>query len=153
MNETSSSPVISNPELYNSSTKRICIDTEEYQPTTIITTQLVNTALNIAEIDPSQRRELFNKTMCYLLYESKHTSFYIAECVKDDFMKFETLIPFIEHFIKCCTKDVLAEVKKRFAHIKYKKEIDPNFSLENQRKKMVTYHNSLLIMKHFNGLP
>ena len=118
----------------------------------IITTQLVHTALNIAEIDPSQRRELFNKTMCYLLYESKHTSFYIAECVKDDFMKFETLIPFIEHFIKRCTKDVLAKVKKRLEHVKYKKKIDPNFCLKNQRKQMVTYQNSLLIMKHFNGL-
>ena len=118
----------------------------------IITTQLVNTALNIAEIDPSQRRELFNKTMCYLLYESKHTSFYIAECVKDDFMKFETLIPFIEHFIKRCTKDVLAKIKKRLEHVKYKKKIDPNFCLKNQRKQMVTYQNSLLIIKHFNGL-
>ena len=119
----------------------------------IFTTQLVNTALNIAEIDPSQRRELFNKTMCYLLYESKHASFYLSELARHDFMNFETLIPFIEHFIKRCTKDVLAKVKKRLEHIKYKKKIDPNFCLKNQRKQMVTYQNSLLIMKHFNGLP
>ena len=123
------------------------------------TTQLVKTSLTLAEIDPTQRRELptqrrelFNQAMCYLLYESNHASFYIAECVKDDFMKFETLIPFIEHFIKRCTKDVLAKIKKRLDHVKYKKKIDPNFSLRNQRKQMVTYQNSLLIMKHFNGL-
>ena len=119
----------------------------------MFTTQLVNTALNIAEIDPSQRRELFNKTMCYLLYESKHTRFYLSNLVKDDFMNFETLIPFIEHFIKRCTKDVLAKVKKHLEHVKYKKKIDPNFCLKNQRKQMVTYQNSLMIMKHFNGLP
>jgi len=123
------------------------------------TTQLVKTSLTIAEIDPTHvgsregRRELFNQAMCYLLYESNHASFYIAKLMEEDFMKFETLIPFIEHFIKRCTKDVLAKVKKRLAYIKYKKEIDPNFSLENQRKQMVTYQNSLLIMKHFNGLP
>ena len=117
------------------------------------TTQMVKTSLTIAEIDPTQRRELFNQTMCYLLYESNHASFYIAKLMEEDFMKFETLIPFIEHFIKRCTKDVLAKVKKRLEYIKYKKEIDPNFSLENQRKQMVTYKNSLLIMKHFNGLP
>ena len=117
------------------------------------TTQMVKTSLTIAEIDPTQRRELFNQAMCYLLYESNHASFYIAKLMEEDFMKFETLIPFIEHFIKRCTKDVLAKVKRRLAHIKYMKEIDPNFSLENQRKQMVTYKNSLLIMKHFNGLP
>jgi tetratricopeptide (TPR) repeat protein len=119
----------------------------------IFTKQLVKTSLTIAEFDPSQRRELFNQAMCYLLYESKHASFYISKLVDDDFMKFETLIPFIEHFIKRCTKDVLAKIKKRLDHVKYKKKIDPNFSLKNQRKQMVTYQNSLLIMKHFNGLP
>ena len=119
----------------------------------VFTTQLVKTSLTIAEIDPSRRRELFNQAMGYLLYETNHASFYIAKLMEEDFMNFETVIPFIEHFIKCCTKDVLAEVKKRFAHIKYKKEIDSNFSLEKQRKKMVTYQNSLLIMKHFKGLP
>jgi tetratricopeptide (TPR) repeat protein len=117
------------------------------------TTQLVKTSLTIAELDPSKRRELFNQTMCYLLYESKHASFYISKFVQDDFMNFETLIPFIEHFIKRCTKDVLAKVKKRLEHVKYEQKIDPNFSLEDQRKQMVTYQNSLLIMKHFNGLP
>ena len=119
----------------------------------IYATKLLKTSLTIAELDPTQRRDLFNEAMCYLLYESNHARFNIASLVKDDFMNFETLIPFIEHFIKRCTKDVLAKVKKRLAHIKYKKEIDPNFSLENQRKQMVTYQNSLLIMKHFNGLP
>ena len=117
----------------------------------VFATKLVKTSLTIAELDPSQRRNLFNQAMCYLLYESNHASFNMSSLVKDDFMNFETLIPFIEHFIKRCTKDVLAKVKKRLAHIKYKKEIDPNFSLENQRKQMVTYQNSLLIMKHFNG--
>ena len=119
----------------------------------IFTKQLVKTSLTIAEFDPSQRRELFNQAMCYLLYESKHASFYLSKLIEDDLMKFETLIPFIEHFIKRCTKDVLAKVKKRLEHIKYKKKIDPNFCLKNQRKQMVTYQNSLLIMKHFNGLP
>ena len=119
----------------------------------IFTKQLVKTSLTIAEFDPSQRRELFNQAMCYLLYESKHASFYLSKLIEDDLMKFETLIPFIEHFIKRCTKDVLAKIKKRLDHVKYKKKIDPNFSLKNQRKQMVTYQNSLLIMKHFNGLP
>ena len=118
----------------------------------IFTKQLVKTSLTIAEFDPSQRRELFNQAMCYLLYESKHASFYLSKLIDDDLMKFETLIPFIEHFIKRCTKDVLAKIKKRLDHVKYKKKIDPNFSLKNQRKQMVTYQNSLLIMKHFNGL-
>ena len=119
----------------------------------IFTKQLVKTSLTIAEFDPSQRRELFNQAMCYLLYESKHASFYLSKLIEDDLMKFETLIPFIEHFIKRCTKDVFAKIKKRLDHVKYKKKIDPNFSLKNQRKQMVTYQNSLLIMKHFNGLP
>ena len=119
----------------------------------VFTTQFLKTSLTISDIDPSQRRELFNQAMCYLLYESNHASFYIAKLMEEDFMKFETLIPFIEHFIKRCTRDVLAKIKKRLAHIKYRKEIDPNFSLKNQRKQMVTYQNSLLIMKHFNGLP
>ena len=119
----------------------------------VFTTHLVKTLLTIAEIDPSLRRELFNEAMGYLLYESNHASFYIAKLMEEDFMKFETLIPFIEHFIKRCTKDVLAKVKKRLDHVKYKKKLDPNFLLENQRKQMVTYQNSLLIMRHFNGSP
>ena len=119
----------------------------------LFTTKLVNASLIIAELDPSQRRQLFNQAMCYLLYESNHASFYIARLVKDEFLNFEALIPFIEHFIKRCTKDVLAKVKKRLDHVKHQKKIHTNFSLENQRKQMVTYQNSLLIMKHFNGLP
>ena len=117
------------------------------------TTQLVKTSLTIADLDHSKRRELFNQTMCYLLYESKHASFYISKLVQEDFMNFETLIPFIEHFIKRCTKDVLAKVKRRLEYIEYQQKIDPHFSLEKQRKQMVAYQNSLLIMKHFNGLP
>ena len=117
------------------------------------TTQLVKTLLTVAEIDPTERCDLFNQAMCYLLYESKHASFYISKLVQDDFMNFETLIPFIEHFIKRCTKDDLTKIKERLDHVKYQQKIHTNFSLENQRKKMVTYQNSLLIMKHFNGLP
>ena len=160
----------SNGSLWASLATSICVNLQEstkyfdYSPSApplhlqinwqnLFTTKLVNTSLIIAELDPSQRRQLFNQAMCYLLYESNHASFYIARLVKDEFLNFEALIPFIEHFIKRCTKDVLAKVKKRLEHVKYKKEIDPNFSLENQRKQMVTYKNSLLIMKHFKVLP
>ena len=67
-------------------------------------------------------------------------------------MKFETVIPFIEHFIKCCYEEWLHNAKKYLEDAKYKKKIGPDFSLKNQRKQMVTYKNSLLIMKHFKGL-
>ena len=116
------------------------------------TGQLVHTTLTIADFDLSQRRRLFHPLVCYLFCESKHCSFYIAGCMKLEFMKFETVIPFIEHFIKCCTEEFLRNGKKYLEDDKYKKKIGPDFSLKNQRKQMVTYRNSLLIMKHFKGL-
>ena len=68
-------------------------------------------------------------------------------------MSFDTFFPFIEHFIKFCIDLTLWDAKMRLEiDVKYKQKIDPNFSLNDQKKKMLTYKNSLLIMKHFNGL-
>lgn len=121
------------------------------------TSQLVNTTLTIAELDLSNRRGLFNELVCYLFCETKHASFFIASSLKEESsygeLKFDTVIPFIEHFLKCCTKEFLREAKKYLENVKYKMKIDPNISLENQRKQMLAYRNSLLIMKHFNSLP
>ena len=118
---------------------------------------LVNTTLTIAELDLSKRRGLFDELVCYLFCESKHASFYIAGSLKEGSiygeLKIETVIPFMEHFLKCCTKEFLLKAKKYLENVKYPKKIYPNISLENQRKQMITYRNSLLIMKHFNKLP
>ena len=136
-----------------------------------ITSQLVNTTLTIAELDLSKRRGLFNELVCYLFCETKHASFFIASCSSEFYfsvgydrssleegssyreLKFDTVIPFIEHFLKCCTKEFLCKAKKYLENVGYIKKIYPNISLENQRKEMITYRNSLLIMKHFNSLP
>ena len=121
------------------------------------TSQLVNTTLIIAELDLSQRPRLFNELVCHLFCETKHCSFYIASSLKEGSsygeLKFDTVIPFIEHFLKCCTKEFLCDAKKDLEYLGYKMKIDPNISLESQRNQMITYRNSLLIMKHFNSLP
>ena len=124
------------------------------------TIHLVNTTLNIAELDLSQRPSLFNELVCYLFCETKHASFYIENSLKERSsyrygeLKIDAVIPFIEHFLKCCTKEFLCKAKKYLENVQmYPKKIDPNISLESQRKQMITYRNSLLIMKHFNSLP
>ena len=105
-----------------------------------------------------KRRQYFQHLMAHLfsgnlVAKSKHASYYIGSVMKHQFVKFETVIPFIEYFIRCLNEKNLEEIRKE------KKEEDPTFSTSfdlssrDQRKKMVAYKNSLMIMKHFKGLP
>ena len=81
---------------------------------------------------------------------SNHASRCIGYAITNRFAKFETVLPFIEHFIICCDEMFLEGQKTQFE--KLKKPVDPNLSLEDQKMKMIAYKNSLLIAKHFNAL-
>ena len=118
-----------------------------------VTMLLVNITLNIAEFDPSQRGMIFKQLMCYLFHESNHARFFISKMLMEELMSFDTVIAFMEHFIKFCNEDFLMFAKRHLEKkVNFKQKIDPNFSLKKQRKQMVAYKNSLVIMKHFNGL-
>ena len=81
---------------------------------------------------------------------SNHASRCIGYAITNRFAKFETVLPFIEHFIICCDEMFLEGQKTEFE--KLKKSVDPKLSLEDQKMKMIAYKNSLLIAKHFNAL-
>ena len=109
-----------------------------------------------------RRRQYFQHLMGHLFSgnlfsfaKSKHASYYIGSVMKNQFVKFETVIPFIEHFIRCLNEKCLEEMRKETKETDsdYKSKVDFTLSGQDQRKKMVAYNNSLLIMKHFNGLP
>ena len=94
----------------------------------------------------------------------------------EDFTKLEDVMPFIEHFIRCCNEEYVKDMKKymkqldeekvfekqfnvmkkcmkQLGHGKvFEKQLIPNFNCKNQRKQMITYRNSLLIMKHFSKI-
>ena len=106
----------------------------------------------------NKRRQYFQHLMAHLfsgnlIAKSKHASYYLGSVMKHQFVKFETVIPFIEYFIRCLNEKCLEEIREET------KEKDPTFSTNfnlsghDQRKKMVAYKNSLMIMKHFKGLP
>ena len=107
-----------------------------------------------------RRRQYFQHLMGHLFSgnlfaKSKHASYYIGSVMKNHFVKFETVIPFIEHFIRCLNEKCLDEMRKETKATDSDYESKVNFTLSgrDQRKKMVTYKNSLMIMKHFKGLP
>jgi hypothetical protein len=107
-----------------------------------------------------RRRQYFQHLMGHLFSgnlfaKSKHASYYIGSVMKNQFVKFETVIPFIEHFIRCLNEKCLEEMRKETKETDsdYKSKVDFTLSGQDQRKKMVAYKNSLMIMKHFKGLP
>ena len=58
-------------------------------------------------------------------------------------------MPFIQHFIGCCNESYIGDLKKNMKKLGYKHKVNPNLDCEKDRKQMVTFRNSLLIMNHF----
>ena len=77
--------------------------------------------------------------------------------MNEDFTKLDDVMPFIEHFIRYCNISDMKKYMKQFGYEKayeknFKKQLNPNFNHENQRKHMVKFRNSLLIMNHFKNI-
>ena len=64
-----------------------------------------------------KRRQYFQHLMAHLfsgnlIAKSKHASYYIGSVMKHQFLKFETVSPFIDYFIRCLNEKCLEEIRK-----------------------------------------
>ena len=96
--------------------------------------------LNLSYVmsDFENRNNLFLKVYLAILQNERFISYYIGETVKEYSINFDYVMPFINF----CIKTLDGEVPQN----------PPSWSIEEGRKKLIAYRNSLIIWKHFNPI-
>ena len=138
----------------------------------------IHVVTTLSACDYTMRSKFYKELICFLFSNPRQNlvSSYIANAMIEDFTKLDDVMPFIEHFIRCCNEEYVIDMKKymkqlgqekvfekqfnvmkkcmkQLGHGKvFEKQLIPNFNCKNQRKQMITYRNSLLIMKHFSKI-
>ena len=89
----------------------------------------------------------------YLLCPNpRYAFYYIGSAMKEGFTGIGDVMPFIQFFVRNCNETYFFEVKKYMKELDYPTNGFPRISLQEQKKKMMTFQNSLKIMNHFKTL-
>ena len=66
--------------------------------------------------------------------------------------KLDDILPFLEHFIGTCNDKYVGDIKKVLKQRKNQIEIRSDINLKEDKKKMIAFRNSLIIMNRFKPL-
>ena len=66
--------------------------------------------------------------------------------------KLDDILPFLVHFIGTCNDEYVGDMKGIMKQRKYRNEIRTDINLKEDRKKMIAFRNSLMIMNRFKPL-
>ena len=102
--------------------------------------ETIFSSLNLSYVisDFENRKKLFLKVYLAILQNERFISYYIGETVKEYSIKFGYVMPFINF----CIKNLDEAVPQN----------PPSWSIEEGRKKLIAYKNSLIIWKHLNPI-
>ena len=66
--------------------------------------------------------------------------------------KLDDILPFLVHFIGTCNVEYVGDMKSIMKQRKYRNEIRSDINLMEDRKKMIAFRNSLMIINRFKPL-
>ena len=98
--------------------------------------ETIFSVLNLTNNDYVNREKLYLKVYLATLQSKKFISYYIGEVVREYSIKFDCIMSFLEF----CTKNFDEAVSQN----------PPSWPIEEGRKKLMAYKNSLFIKKHFH---
>jgi len=106
--------------------------------------KILTATLTLSVCDPSKRREFFDQLIIQIMSQAPSLKKFIGAVVKESNIPFEDVTPFLEYCIDYCSKQEI--------DLQRKKDIPKPISFKGQQKDIVTYKNSLHIIKYFEKL-
>ena len=114
--------------------------------------QYMHTVITLSAYDYSNRRKNYQLLMCYLFSNPKHVCHHIASIMRSLHTKLEDISPFLQYFIgTACNETYVGHMKQHMKQHNYHNEVRSDIDLKEQKETMITFRNSLMIMKHFNN--
>ena len=93
--------------------------------------------LRLSICDPTKRDEVFVEMFSSMLGKEESPVYYISKTSQEYLINLELFLPFVKYSIKTYDSALLHDI--------------PHWHMEEGKKEMICYKNSLIIMKHFQS--